>query len=271
MDTNGINLELFDLPGSKRTPAVSREKKQQRQEIGWNPWHGCHKVSAGCKNCYVYRIDARHERDSRAIRLTQSFGLPVQKKRDKSYRIPSGSLVATCFSSDFFIQEADAWRSKAWEMIRERRDLYFFMITKRIDRFHEQLPNDWGQGYVNVAIGCTVENQEMADYRLPIFKAAPIRKKSIICEPLLGEIDLSSYLGNSISQVIVGGESGPEARPCHYDWVLALRAQCIGCNTSFIFRQTGAKLVKDNKLYRIPRPLQFSQARKAGVEFIPHR
>lgn len=265
------NLDLFGtlLPIPQSNPLSS--KKVNGSDVGWSPWHGCHKISPGCKHCYMYRIDARHERDSREVKLTQSFRLPVQQKRDGSYRIESGTQVATCFSSDFFVEEADSWRREAWAMIRERSDLSFFMITKRIHRFHESLPEDWGTGYANVTIGCTVENQEMAGKRLPLFKKAPIRCKIIICEPLLERLDLSAYLDGSIRQMVVGGESGIEARTCHYDWVLSLREQCLVANIPFIFRQTGAHLIKDGKLYHIRRALQFSQARKARINFHPAR
>lgn len=76
----------------------------------WNPWHGCHKLSAGCVNCYVYRTDGKHGIDSSVVVKTKSFGLPVQKKRDGSYKIGAGEMVYTCFSSDFFVEDADEWR-----------------------------------------------------------------------------------------------------------------------------------------------------------------
>ena len=151
----------------------------------WNPWHGCHKLSAGCRHCYVYRIDEKHGRDSSVVTKTRNFGFPVWRTRTGTYKIPAGSTVFTCFSSDFFVEEADPWRPEAWEMIRERNDLHFFMITKRIDRLETNLPPDWEAGYPHVTICCTVENQERADYRLPIYRNAPIRHKIIICEPLL--------------------------------------------------------------------------------------
>ena len=78
-------------------------------------------------------------------------------------------------------------------MIRCRSDLHFMMITKRIDSFSDCLPDDWGDGYDNVTICCTVENQACADYRLPIYKRAPIKHKIIICEPLLERIDLENH------------------------------------------------------------------------------
>ena len=232
----------------------------------WNPWHGCHKLSAGCRNCYVYRIDERHGRDSSVVRRTQDFTLPVRRKRDGSYKIPAGETVYTCFSSDFFVEEADDWRPEAWKMIRERNDLHFFFITKRIDRFRIGLPEDWGEGYENVTVCCTVENQERADYRLPIYRETLIRHKAIICEPLLEALDLSPYLGPWVEGLIAGGESGPDARPCRYEWILQLREQCVAAGVSFRFKQTGARFIKDGRLYRIPRHHQHTQARKAGLD-----
>ncbi len=234
----------------------------------WNPWHGCHKLSAGCVNCYVYRTDGKHGIDSSVVVKTKSFGLPVQKKRDGSYKIGAGEMVYTCFSSDFFVEDADEWRGEAWEMIRSRPDLRFLMITKRIDRLQAVVPDDWGEGYDNVTICCTMENQERADYRLPIYRAAPVKHKIIVCEPLLSAVDLSPYLGAWVEQVIVGGESGREARTCHYDWVLGIRRQCVEHGISFRFRQTGARLLKDGQLYRIRRQFQHSQARKAGIDYL---
>ena len=152
-------------------------------------------------------------------------------------------------------------------MIKERPDLRFFMITKRIDRFRVALPEDWGEGYEHVAIACTVENQTMADYRLPIYKELPIRHKIIICAPLLGSLDLTAYLDASIEEVSVGGESGLEARTCNYDWVLDIRRQCVEKEVPFGFHQTGARLLKDGKLYRIRREFQHSQARRAGIDY----
>ena len=234
----------------------------------WNPWHGCHKLSAGCVNCYVYRTDGKHGIDSSVVVKTKSFGLPVQKKRDGSYKIGAGEMVYTCFSSDFFVEDADEWRGEAWEMIRSRPDLRFLMITKRIDRLQAVVPDDWGEGYDNVTICCTMENQERADYRLPIYRAAPVKHKIIVCEPLLSAVDLSPYLGAWVEQVIVGGESGREARTCHYDWVLDIRRQCVEHGISFRFRQTGARLLKDGRLYRIRRQFQHSQARKADIDYL---
>ena len=221
--------------------------------VNWNPWHGCHKQSAGCLNCYVYRGDARHGRDGGTVYQTKDFYLPIRHGRDGSYKIPAGSLVWTCFTSDFLLEDADGWRTEAWRMIRERSDCRFLFITKRIHRLGDCLPADWGNGYPNVHIVCTVENQQMADFRLPIYLSAPIAYKSIACEPLLERIDLSPYLTKQILQVIAGGESGDAARTCEYDWVLDLRRQCVEKGVPFHFKQTGANFVKDGKfMLRLP-------------------
>lgn len=233
----------------------------------WNPWHGCHKLSAGCQNCYVYRIDQQHGKNSGEVLKTSSFRLPSERKRDGSYRIPSGERVYTCLSSDFFLEDADIWRQDAWSLIKERTDLSFYIITKRIHRLEDCLPCDWETGYENVTVCCTVENQDRADFRLPIFYRAPIRHKEIICEPLLEKLDLSPYLGKWVERVTVGGESGPGARPCDFDWVLKLREQCVRLGIPFHFKQTGALFLKNGKQYRIPRSQQQEQAQKAGIDF----
>lgn len=237
----------------------------------WNPWHGCQKYSAGCANCYVYRRDAKYELDASAVRKNAAFDLPVRRLRDGTYKLKGPEQVFTCFTSDFFLDQADDWRAEAWRMMRERSDLEFFFITKRILRFYEHLPEDWGDGYENVSIGVTCENQAKADERLPFFLQLPIRHKTIICEPMLEAVDFSPYLGPAIEQVVVGGESGDTARLMRYDWALGVRRQCEAASVPFYFKQTGARFEKGGREYRIPRRLQFSQARKSGLSWLGKR
>lgn len=232
----------------------------------WNPWHGCHKLSAGCRNCYVYRRDAQFDKDSSVVSKTGDFNLPVKRNRTMEYKLSGVETVYTCLTSDFFLEDADEWRVEAWQMIRERSDLFFLIITKRIDRFHVNLPSDWGSGYDNVAVCCTAENQDRADYRLPIFLREPIKHKSIICEPILQPINLLPYLNQTIEQVVVGGESGDNARLCSYDLVLDIRRQCLEKGISFHFKQTGANFEKNGRVYQVPRRLQLTQAGKAGID-----
>lgn len=236
----------------------------------WNPWHGCTKISAGCLHCYVYRQDEMYGSStaSSLCRRTANFDLPVKRRRDGSYKLPSGEMIFTCFTSDFLLKDADGWRQECWKMMRERSDCLFCFFTKRIDRLEECLPPDWGDGYDNVMIGCTVENQDRADYRLPIFRKLPIKHKTIVASPLLEGIDMSEYLDDSIDEVSVGGESGYNARPCNYEWVLDIRRQCVEKNVPFRFHQTGANFIKDGRRYRLKRALQRPQAQKAGINFL---
>ncbi len=106
----------------------------------------------------------------------------------------------------------------------------------------------------------------MADYRLPIFLDLPIKYRTIVAAPLLGPIDLRPYLDPAkIRDVSVGGESGKYARPLDYEWVLDLHSQCRSTGIPFTFHQTGTYLLKDGRLYRIPREHQHTQAKKAGL------
>lgn len=140
------------------------------------------------------------------------------------------------------------------------------IITKRIERFSHCIPSDWGDGWEHITIACTIENQRQCDIRFPIFNSAPIRHKRIVCEPLLSGIDMQTYLTPSIEQVICGGESGPDARICDYDWVLDLRSQCLCKGVRFGFKQTGARFKKDGRIYQIERKFQHRQAKKAGID-----
>ena len=105
------------------------------EEIIWNPWHGCVKFSEGCKNCYVYRRDESIGKDASHVEKTQNFDLPVRRKKDGQYKIPAGSTVYACMTSDFFLDKADCWRQEMWHIIKQRSDVSFIIITKRIARF----------------------------------------------------------------------------------------------------------------------------------------
>lgn len=234
----------------------------------WNPWHGCHKKSAGCLNCYMFRRDSEYEKDSTIVTKTNSFDLIIKKKRDETYKVQDDNgYVYLCMTSDFFIEEADEWRVEIWKMVKERKDLNFFIITKRIERFNVSLPDDWKDGYDNVTICSTCENQKTADERLPILLDLPIKHREIIHEPMLEEINIEKYLqSNKIEMVTCGGESGPRARECNYDWILNTREQCLKNKVPFYFKQTGANFRKDGKLYNVARKDQMRQARKANID-----
>ncbi|MCM1297788.1 MAG: phage Gp37/Gp68 family protein [Muribaculaceae bacterium] len=227
----------------------------------WNLIHGCHRKSEGCKNCYVFARDEQHGIDTNIVHKTLTFDLPLKRDRYKNWKIPSGSMVMTCFSSDFFIEEMDEWRSEAWDMMRIRNDLRFYIVTKRPERMLESLPEYWNEIKDRIFLCCTMESQRRADERLPIFKSLPLVHKDIIVEPMLESIDFRGQL-DGIDSVTVGGESAKYARPCHYNWVLDIRGQCIEAGIHFHFKQTGGNFIKDGKTYKMNHRLQMSQASK---------
>ena len=231
----------------------------------WNPWRGCKKCSEGCLHCYIHKGDAKRGVDTADILLTKDFRKPVERLKNGNYKMKSGILY-TCFSTDFLIEEADEWRGECWSMIKERQDCTFLFLTKRIDRFMSVIPEDWGDGYENVVVCCTIENQKNADYKLGIFSALPIKRKCITAQPLIEQISIERYL-DDIELVVVGGESDRLARPLDYAWVLDIREQCIRKNVSFEFRQCGTNFIKDGKQYRIQTKDLCSQARKADIDF----
>ena len=237
----------------------------------WNPWHGCHKISPGCANCYVYRRDESIGKDASIVSKTGDYDLPLKRNRHKEFKVtPDDGTVYTCMTSDFFLEDADEWRQECWDIIRFRQDLSFHIITKRIDRFEKCMPSDWGDGWDNVTISSTCENQDRTDYRLPILLELPIKHKQVICEPLLGEINMEKYLSTGlIKHVTCGGESGPNARLCDFRWVQEVRRECIRCGVPFTFKQTGALFLKDGKTYHIDRKDQIPQAQKSGYSYIP--
>ena len=165
-----------------------------------------------------------------------------------------------CFSSDFFIEEADQWRGDVLSFIKERKDCYFMCITKRPERIRECIP-DLGS-YDNLIIYCTMENQKRFDERCPIYLDLDLKEKGVMIEPMLERIDMSRYI-DKIDIVSVGGESGQNARVIDFEWVKDIREQCKKAHVRFYFHQTGARIIVDNKLYNIPRKMQHSQARKA--------
>ncbi len=262
-------IELFPRQSNDSRPP---------ETVTWNLWHGCTKVSYGCQHCYMYRRDESVGRDPSVVRKTQVFNLPVRRLRAGQhkglYKVPAGSHIYTCFSSDFFHEAADEWRTEAWDMMRERSDCTFFMITKRPERIEASLPPDWEDGWNHVTIAVTCENQWAADKRLPLYLPLPLKHRAVMVEPMLSRVNLRPWLSQHsaagqlvIESVSVGGESGPDARPCDYAWVLDLHMQCVENGVAFSYHQTGARLIRNGKEYIIPREHQHEQAHKAGLDF----
>lgn len=236
----------------------------------WNPWHGCKKCSEGCEHCYMYYLDKIHNKNGADIYRTKAgFYYPLQRFQDGRFKVRSGEKIRVCMTSDFFLEEADAFRDEAWDIMWQRPDVVFFLLTKRPERVAECLPADWGDGWKNVFFNVTCENQRRADERIPILLELPFVHKGIFCAPLLGSIHIEQYLqGKQIEQVVCGGENYDGARPCHFEWVQELGAQCRMHNVTFCFMETGTYFVKDAKRYHLKnKRLQSKMAHQSGVSF----
>lgn len=234
--------------------------------MNWEPWTGCYKISDGCTNCYFYGPHAKRYGQN-TITKTDKFVWPIRKKANGEYNIKGDKILPTCFATDFFLPEADEWRKEAWAIIKQRQDIDFLILTKRIDRFMESLPSDWGEGCDNVNIGCTVETQELADYRLPLFLSYPMKRKFISCSPMLGPIDLTPYL-SGVDHVTVSGESGKEARELDYDWILSIREQCVKAGVTFWFKSTGTFFKRDGVVEKINPFKQASLAKELDINIL---
>lgn len=206
--------------------------------------------------------------NSNIVRRTKTgFKAPIQKVRVKTdkankkyelqYKIPSGSIIMTCLTSDFFLEEADIMRTEAWNFMHERYDCLFHIITKRPERIRQCLPIDWFNGYENVMVSVTAENTSRAYERIPILLDLPLRYRGIVIEPMLEPIDIRPFLSSGlISEVTVGGESynglNGKARELDLAWVEDILSQCKEYDTNFHFHQTGSRLkLKNDKVVHI--------------------
>jgi protein gp37 len=202
-------------------------------------------------------------------RTKAGFRYPLQKDRAGRYQVKSGELLRVCMTSDFFLAEADPWREEAWALIRTRRDVKFFLLTKRPERVAQCLPWDWDDGWENVFFNVTCENQRRADERIPILLDLPFRHKGIMCAPFIGPVSIASYLpAGQIEQVICGGENYGGARPCDFAWVQALRAECVAADVTFCFIETGTHFIKDGRHYHLPdKRVQSQMAFRSGMSY----
>ncbi len=199
----------------------------------WNPWYGCKKVSDGCKFCYMYRDMKRYGNDPFTVKRAQptTFNAPLHWKESQK--------VFTCSWSDFFIEEADAWRQEAWSIIKRTPHLTYQILTKRPQNIASRLPLEWPLGFDHVWLGVSVEDQSHID-RIEALAPIPAAVKFVSYEPALGPLDLFNelYLGK-INWVISGGESGPKARPADPQWFVRVKNQCELFNVPYFHKQNG--------------------------------
>lgn len=256
-------------------------------ERTWNPIVGCSKVSEGCKNCYAIRMAWRLSHnpktaDRYAGTVHKTCGgktnwtgvmnvlsdvalLPLQVKKPTMWFVNS--------MSDLFHEQLDDNTIIAlFDIMRDCPQHTFQVVTKRTARAAEFLRKHYPEPLPNVWLIASVENQQAAEERIPHLLAAPAAVRGLSCEPLLGPVDLltipnivkgypciSRFAQKNkfpgIDWVIVGGESGPDARPMHPDWTRMLRDQCIWAEVPFFFKQWGEWYTTHFKMGKPPTPI----------------
>jgi len=204
-------------------------------ESTWNPLTGCTKISPGCKHCYAERMALRLQAmgqanyvDGFALTLhEQALGLPLRWKKPQTIFVNSMSdMFHAKVPRDFILRAFDVMRRAHWHR--------FQVLTKRADRLaalDEDLP--WAD---NIWMGVSVENESYT-YRIDHLRETGAAIKFLSLEPLLGPLDNLKLDG--MDWVIVGGESGPGARPMDSEWVRSIRDQCVDAHVPFFFKQWG--------------------------------
>ena len=210
-----------------------------------NFWMGCNRVSAACKYCYMYRDMRKYGRNPEKVVRTSDA---IFKK---ALKLEGRQRIFTCSWSDFFHSKADSWREDAYAVIRATPQHFWQILTKRPENIKSHLPSDWGNGWEQVWLGVTVENQKCADLRIPQLLKTPSKVKFLSVEPLLGPVKLPHL--REIDWVIVGGESGNENgdfryRPCQVEWLQSIVDQCAAAGVPCFVKQLGTHLYHELNL-----------------------
>lgn len=217
----------------------------------WNPWMGCNKVSEACKHCYIGGVIRRMGREPFAgpMRTTTVWKEPAKwnrEARDKGVR----SRVFTCSLSDYFHEDADAWRDEAWDVIKSCENLDWLILTKRPENILDRLPADWDGGYPNAWLGVTIESQQCMD-RLDLLSAASAAIRFVSAEPLLGPIEFGRRIKN-VDWIITGCEQAAKEkrRVMDPDWVRGIRDQCDAAGIPLFHKQyyQGTQLCYDGRV-----------------------
>ena len=219
---------------------MSAKSKIEWTDATWNPVRGCTKISAGCKHCYA---DTFAERFRGVPGHPFEFGFDIRlvpHKLEEPLKWRKPKMVFVNSMSDLFHQTVpDEYILKVARVMEEAHWHTFQVLTKRADRLNRmlaglpapfaKLPTIWW--------GVSVENKKHGLPRIPLLRDAPAARRFLSIEPLLedlGRVDL-----RGIDWVIVGGESGPGARPMEREWVVCLRGQCRAARVPFFFKQWG--------------------------------
>lgn len=237
----------------------------------FNPWIGCERVSAECRNCYAETWDARglngpetHWGKDAPRRRTSDANWRLPLRWDRKAAVDGVRRRVFCASlADVFEDrdDLDPWRTDLWDLIETTPNLDWLLLTKRPENV-EMLAGDFAQciscglnpvdpfnwwcicgGTVrpplNVRLGTSVGHQSSIDRVAALIDAADGAPTFLSCEPLLGPLDFGTGGLDGIDWVIAGGESGPNARPMHPDWVRSIRDVCLDSGVPFLFKQWG--------------------------------
>ncbi|MDD3731358.1 MAG: phage Gp37/Gp68 family protein [candidate division Zixibacteria bacterium] len=208
----------------------------------WNPVTGCSKVSPGCKNCYAERMARRLQAMGQpnyinGFQVTlheNTLELPLRWKKPQTIFVNS--------MSDLFHKEVPTdFIQKVFKVMNKAGWHRFQILTKRSERLLKL--NSRLYWSPNIWIGVSVENAKF-NFRIDHLRQTDAGIKFISFEPLIGSVGAVNLKG--IGWVIVGGESGPGARPVHEDWVLEILYQCQEANIPFFFKQWGGTNKKKN-------------------------
>ena len=221
----------------------------------WNPTTGCTKVSPGCDNCYAERIVERFTGKGSFAVITRS---EPKLFAPFTWRKPRRVFVNS-MSDLFHDQVPDAFIVQVFSVMARTPRHTYQLLTKRHGRMRSLLSTDGFRDAVlalapgalwplrNLWLGVSVEDQQRATLRVPALLDTPAWIRWLSCEPLLGPIDLGAAdqdatCDGGIDWVVVGGESGPGARPMHPGWARGLRDQCTDTGIPFFFKQWGEHL-----------------------------
>jgi protein gp37 len=241
----------------------------------WNPVTGCTKVSPGCDNCYAETIAHRfagskafpngfdvtlHEaRISQPLRWKRPARVFVNSMSDLFHADVPGEFIARVFAvMSLGPQHTFQVLTKRPRRLRSLMGNREFLAL--VDDHREQLRpgcGDFAWPLPNVWLGVSVEDQKRADLRVPALAKTPAAVRFLSCEPLLGPVDVSDWLGTDIDEpgigwVIAGGESGHGARPMSPDWARSLRDQCAAAEVPYLFKQWGEYQPTDWKVIGRP-------------------
>lgn len=235
--------------------------KIQWTDNTFSPWVGCTKISPGCDNCYAESWAKRSgsvQWGAHPRRRTRPANWNGPVKWNRQAAANSTRIKVFCSSlADVFDNDVPiGWRADLFQLIYDTPHLDWQILTKRIGNAAEMIEQAIRLGgglmkdpwpWKNVWIGATVVNQEEADRDLPKLMQVPAHIRFLSCEPLLGPVSLAGFITGpsdweqgyprSVDWVIVGGESGPRARPMQKDWASQLQFQCRIHNVPFFMKQ----------------------------------